>query len=543
MAPDDVATTPGSKSRNPRRSRKPVNVALTLALALYLLASVGLPWMRLTLRFGPSGFWSQTLDLARGSPLAGQAEDRINLLLLGVYQDEGSVVPKADTIILVSIKPSTGQLALLSIPRDLVVPYPDGIERRINEAYDSRLALPNRGVGALATAVVGNVVGVPIHYFAAIDLAGFRDVVDALGGVPVLADRPFTDPHLGVSYSAGWHWLNGEEALGFCRSRFGDNNEGSDFARVRRQQRVLLALVTRLQSWAIRLNPRVTNDLVGCAGASVQTNLEAWQIARLAHLSATAAVPLIRLSLDNRTEGLLVEARNPEGAYLLRPRSGDFGEIRARVEGAFAPRAADEPLRSSARREARRSHDGEPLAVVPRPQWDDHPPVTAPAPPRRVRRIVIHHDAVQYRPKLSGEEKVRTLLEASRRRENWPDLPYHYLIDRDGRIFAGLPEDEVGETHTRRDTESSLDIALLGDYSLSEPTDAQIQSLARLVRAEARQHELDEAAIRLHADLVPTQCPGTLLRKRLAGMRWLDPASGAQASDEVVSSRQARERD
>jgi hypothetical protein len=153
---------------------------------------------------------------------------------------------------------------------------------------------------------------------------------------------------------------------------------------------------------------------------------------------------------------------------------------------------------------------------VPRGQWDHSPALAYVGREQQVRRIIIHHDAVEYRNGQGGEEKVAALLRSSRDEQGWPDVPYHYLIDRDGRVFVGRPEHLVCETHTRYDASETLHIALLGNYSHLEPTGVQIEALIELVREKARQYGIPADAIKLHGDVVATDCPGRHLRDRLA---------------------------
>jgi N-acetylmuramoyl-L-alanine amidase len=160
------------------------------------------------------------------------------------------------------------------------------------------------------------------------------------------------------------------------------------------------------------------------------------------------------------------------------------------------------------------------FVLVTRQQWDRDRVLLNAVPEQTIRRIVIHHDGVDYRGGSSGEEKATALLRAARGNEGWPDVPYHYLIDRDGRVFAGLPEHLRGDTHGLYDPSDSLHIALMGNYSNLEPTEAQLTALRALVREKARQYRLSADAIKMHGQIARTECPGTHLRERLASMRW-----------------------
>ena len=121
---------------------------------------------------------------------------------------------------------------------------------------------------------VGFLIGAPIHYFAAIDLAGFREAIDLVGGVTI--DNPkaindsrydWLDGRFGFKLSAGEHKLDGKTALAYVRSRQGVGD--SDFQRARRQQQVLLALRTELTK-PDRL-PELP-QIIETAGDSVRTN-------------------------------------------------------------------------------------------------------------------------------------------------------------------------------------------------------------------------------------------------------------------------------
>ena len=216
------------------------------------------------------------------------------------------------------------------------MPYPDGGWRKLNAAYRiGEAAAPGHGA-AFATNIVGSIIGVPIDGYAVVDFPGVRRVVDDVGGVRIHVDRWFVDygSLQGAvpvcAFAHGWQWLDGERALIFARSRFGNNFEGSDFARMRRQHKVLLALHERLHAPGVLLNPFTMARLGGAIGNAVRTNLEPWQIVALWRLSGRVrAADVIRTSLA--AEGLVSEARDVDNRYVLHPRDGDFATIREGV--------------------------------------------------------------------------------------------------------------------------------------------------------------------------------------------------------------------
>lgn len=332
-------------------------IIIVIAAGTFFTTNVVMPSIKISRNFGVKGFWEQIkhLTFSRDRELQGQENDRINILLLGIGGQGHEGPYLTDTIILTSIQPSTGRAALLSIPRDLAIPYPDGTWRRVNEAYSIGQTQMNEQGGEFAAKTIGTVLGIQIPYYAVVDFNGFKKVIDELGGVSVTIERSFTDrsfPTLDekvrtVSFSAGWQWLDGERALEFARSRHGDNNEGSDFARSKRQQKVLLVIKDRILSSQTLLNPFTINSLASNLGNNLKTNVEPWEIITLYGLSDKInAERIVRASLDSAPGGFLTEAIGENGAYLLQPKGGDFGQIQRLAQNIFTePEAALEPAR------------------------------------------------------------------------------------------------------------------------------------------------------------------------------------------------------
>ena len=187
------------------------------------------------------------------------AESRINILLTGIDSSERRSHALTDTLIVVSVDPVTGDVAMVSFPRDIArFEQPDGTiykKGKINSLMtyaDSHPAeYPDGGLPTLISQL-GYLLGVPIHYYAAVDLDGFRKLIDAVGGVTVdnpraINDRRYggwLDGHIGFKLSKGVHHLDGETALAYARSRMGAGD--NDFTRARRQQQLLVALRARL---------------------------------------------------------------------------------------------------------------------------------------------------------------------------------------------------------------------------------------------------------------------------------------------------------
>jgi len=211
------------------------------------------------------------------------SQARVNILILGVDRRPGQgYVVRTDTMILAAILPSGPNIALLSIPRDLYVEIPKYGQNRINTAHfwgESEAA----GTGPmLAIETVQSNFGVPVHHYVRIDFDGFRAVIDAVGGIDIVVDQAIVDDGypsenyrtIYIEIPAGLQHMDGETALRYARSRHGS----SDFGRIERQQRILVALATRL------LEPEVWTNLPAVYKAAeqhVDTDMTAGDIAQL----------------------------------------------------------------------------------------------------------------------------------------------------------------------------------------------------------------------------------------------------------------------
>lgn len=347
-----------SRSHHPRRLLRRAGIVIFVVLVGLFISNVVIPGVRLSQSVGQASVWEQVTHLiASGNrQLNGGENDRINVLLMGIggQGHEGPLL--TDSLLLVSIQPSTGRAALISIPRDLFIPYPDGFWRKINEVYNEGEATEPGNGGAVATRTVSKVLGVDIPYFAVADFGGFKRIVDQLGGVHITIDQSFADPsypkddesgYKTVTFEAGGQWLNGTDALAYARSRHGTNGEGSDFARAKRQQKLLLAIKDRILSSNVLFNPITINNLVGEFGANIRTNIESWELFAFADLARHVNTEQItRTAISADPDGVLAEGTSNAGAYILSPRGGDFNLIHQMVRNVFGQRdSALEPTR------------------------------------------------------------------------------------------------------------------------------------------------------------------------------------------------------
>jgi len=140
----------------------------------------------------------------------------------------------ADALMLVSVAADQSEVALVSVPRDMVnVPLPDGAtyDGKINALY------AQQGLDGL-TAAIGALTDVPIDGHLALNMDDFAAVVDAVGGVEVSPSVPIDDPLARIDIEAGTQMIDGPTAEGYVRTRF-----DQDYGRMRRQQEVILEIV------------------------------------------------------------------------------------------------------------------------------------------------------------------------------------------------------------------------------------------------------------------------------------------------------------
>ena len=221
------------------------------------------------------------------TPLVG---GRVTILLTGVDSFPTRGEHLYDSIMVVSLDKATNKVAMLSVPRDSAM-FP---------LYSGGTVGPTIRINALATYIqhgwikspddgftafvkeIGYLVGLPIDYYAAMDLAGFMKMIDLVGGIDIVNSSAINDPSydwlngkaLGFYLTAGAHHLNGKNALAYVRSRHGVNN--SDYMRESRQQQVLVALEHKMASpdMVIQL-PTIMQTL----GSAVRTTFPPGEVA------------------------------------------------------------------------------------------------------------------------------------------------------------------------------------------------------------------------------------------------------------------------
>lgn len=288
-----------------------------------------------------------------------ETDGRTNILIIGTDKrsssGEGNYL--TDTLLVASIGKIDKDVVLISLPRDLWVAWEDEYgtlqHSKINEIYP----LTGRNSSKLITAIE-DVLGMPIHYYGSVTFDMFQDIINILGGIEVDVEKTFTDTEYPIegkendpvianryetiTFTKGINKMDGETALKYVRSRHGDNDEGTDFARAKRQQKVIEAIKQKVFSTNTLLNINTLKDLYDTYKNNVDTNIELVTIQSFYLLSQQIQFDqIVSIVLDDRSAadegGLLYAPQNTEkyeGRYVLIPQAGDgdFSQIHAYVK-------------------------------------------------------------------------------------------------------------------------------------------------------------------------------------------------------------------
>ncbi|MGQ9824708.1 MAG: LCP family protein [Desulfotomaculales bacterium] len=217
------------------------------------------------------------------NPLSVQAKAKeslnsLTVLLLGVDARPGEETARTDTIIVAHVEPADNRLSLLSIPRDTRVKIPGHGMDKINAAN-------LYGGPEMVTRVVSDLIGMPVNYYALTNWAGFKDIVDTLGGVTIDVDKrmyyydPTDGPEYAIDLQPGLQRLDGKKALQYVRYR---NDPLGDITRTERQLKFLKALASEvMQADTLLKLPRLVPQI----NRSLETNLGLRQMVTLAQVA------------------------------------------------------------------------------------------------------------------------------------------------------------------------------------------------------------------------------------------------------------------
>ncbi|OGE18592.1 hypothetical protein A3D83_03335 [Candidatus Daviesbacteria bacterium RIFCSPHIGHO2_02_FULL_41_10] len=404
-----------SEKDNPikvRKVRKSFEKLLPFLIVVGILMSIA---FFLITRSGTSSYVSSIISGISGTSLKS-TNGYVNILLLGIAGGSHDGASLTDTIMIASYNLKTNQVYLFSIPRDLWLP---ALKSKANAAY--QIGFPEKNGLGLAKTVFGNVLGIPVHYGLRVDFRGFVKAIDVIDGIEVVVEKPFDDylyPIQGsesdscgntekemefneeearklniepgkrvilitkenqiatdsaeekkgmkyfscryehISFEKGSTKMSGAVALAYVRSRHGTNGEGSDFARSKRQQKIIEAVRNKLLSLETLTNPQKISDLLETLGKSVDTDIsikEAIDFYKLSKkISSTANFILddsAKSGLPDGRKSLLVHppASDYGGAYVLVSQDDDFSLVQEYVRKILGGEITEYDATASAR--------------------------------------------------------------------------------------------------------------------------------------------------------------------------------------------------
>jgi LCP family protein required for cell wall assembly len=229
---------------------------------------------------------------------------------------------RSDTVMVLRYDKDSGDVALLSLPRDLWVDIPGAGPNRLNSAYAA-------GPDVLVRTVEES-LGIPVHHYVEVDFQGFKDIVDAVGGVRVCFDAPTRDLNTGLNVpAAGCYVLNGPQGLAYARSRYYETlvdgewqtDPTSDLGRTERQrafvQATLQAAIDRMS-----VSPFQASRVAAAVTAALRTDpdLDLVQLgARLRPVAdggiVSSALPVEGETVDGKAVLVLADGADAVLAY------------------------------------------------------------------------------------------------------------------------------------------------------------------------------------------------------------------------------------
>ncbi|WP_165962699.1 LCP family protein [Occultella glacieicola] len=279
-------------------------------------------------------------------PNAGTA---LNILIIGSDSradgavDDGFDSVLADTHIVAHIAADRSRVELVSIPRDIMVQIPDcpttsgetihGWYGMYNAAFANGWLVGGDTETAVACDInlAQSATGLTIDGFVLVEMGGFIEMVDALGGVDICIPEAISAPKAHLFLDAGEQTLTGEQALGYARARVGVG-DGSDPGRIERQQRLMSAMVAEVLSRNILADGPALYGMVNAALGSLTMS---------ENLSSLTGMAGLALSLRSLSADDVTFLTTPYGAYAPDPNRLVWT---SEVDEIWAAMAADEPI-------------------------------------------------------------------------------------------------------------------------------------------------------------------------------------------------------
>lgn len=336
-------------------------------------------------------------------------DGKVNILLLGNAGGVHDGAYLTDTVIVTSYDLKHNKAYLISLPRDLWI---DKIKSKLNAVYEIGDA-KKEGL-KFSESVLGEILGIPIHYTVRLDFRGFVKAINEVGGIDVDIEKSFqdnlypitgrendlcgfkeeekefneeeakklniekgkkkvlispdgkiatdsADPDKGyqyfgcryevISFKSGITHMDGDTALKFVRSRMGNNGEGSDFARSKRQQKVIEAFKKKVLSLETVANPSKIKGLIEAWGISLETDIPINDMLEIYKLTKKVKSTQSFVLGNSGKNALLVNPvlQDYGGAWVLVPKGGNFNEVQEFVRKILRGEVTEYEATSSAR--------------------------------------------------------------------------------------------------------------------------------------------------------------------------------------------------
>ncbi len=215
-----------------------------------------------------------------------KVEGAKNILIVGSDVREGENAEyggeeegeRPDTLAIAHVSPDQESATIVNLPRDSIVDMPACDPTDDKPGQDAHQAMigeaMNSGGMQCLWQTVEELTDVHIDHFVTVDFVGFKDMVNAIGGIPVCVPEPIDDPQANdLQLEAGEQTLDGEEALGYVRSRKGQG-DGSDLGRIDRQQEFMGAMLKKVMSSEVLARPSSLYDFLGSVTEHITTDDE-----------------------------------------------------------------------------------------------------------------------------------------------------------------------------------------------------------------------------------------------------------------------------
>ncbi|MGW5326438.1 LCP family protein [Streptomyces sp. NPDC004014] len=291
--PRPARRAPSDGGRRPQRGKRRWGRIVLLSLLVLVLAAGGIGyWLYSGLDNNIKGV---DIDRAIGDdrpeklPTSGQ-----NILILGSDSRAGAngALDKAkvsgarsDTALVMHIPEGRTKAVAISIPRDTLVTRPECTKADGTEVSSAKRVMFNSIYSQVGPACVVKTVeqisGIRMDHYVEVDFAGFKGLVDAIGGVTVTVDQDIHDSSSGLNLTAGTHRLDGTQALQFVRTRHGIG-DGSDLGRIGLQQQFMLALLSEIKKQDLLSSPTKTYKIADELTAALTTDSDLASLTKLA---------------------------------------------------------------------------------------------------------------------------------------------------------------------------------------------------------------------------------------------------------------------